>query len=156
MELVEGDITDMEIEAFVYDITADAKLSSGYGGAIAVRGGKTIQEELDSIGGCPTGEAIITSAGNLKAKHIIHVNGPKFHEPGTEEKLRRATSAALRLAEEKGMMSGVVTSVQLSHATPAGFVAHNFQNHTSVPRSGWDNEIAVLSNLRGQPRLDPL
>ena len=38
----------------------------------------------------------------------------------------------------------------------AGFVAHNYQNQTSVPRSGWDNEIAVLSNLRGQPHIDRL
>ena len=38
----------------------------------------------------------------------------------------------------------------------AGFVAHNYQNHTSMPRGGWDNEIAVLSNLRGQPQIDRL
>jgi len=47
---------------------------------------------------------------------------------------------------------------QARHVTSsnAGFVAHNYQNHTSMPRSGWDNEIAVLSNLRGQPRIDGL
>ncbi len=38
----------------------------------------------------------------------------------------------------------------------AGFVAHNYQNHTSMPRAGWDNEIAVLWNLRGEPRIDRL
>ncbi len=38
----------------------------------------------------------------------------------------------------------------------AGFVAANYQNQTSLPRGGWDNEIAVLSNLRGQPRIDRL
>jgi O-acetyl-ADP-ribose deacetylase (regulator of RNase III) len=98
-----GDITDMEAEAFVYDITEDVQLGSGYGGAIAVRGGKAIQEELDAIGKCRTGEAVITSAGNLKAKHIIHVNGPKFHEPDTESKLRAATRAALEKAKENGI-----------------------------------------------------
>ena len=51
----------------------------------------------------PTGEAIITSAGKMKAKHIIHVNGPKFHEPGTEEILKRTTLAAVQLAKEKGI-----------------------------------------------------
>ncbi len=101
IRLVEGDITDMEVDAFVFDITSDVKLGSGYGGAIAVRGGKSIQEELDAIGSCPKGEAIITEAGNMKAGHIIHVNGPKFYEPDTEEKLQKATLAALRLAEEK-------------------------------------------------------
>ncbi len=38
----------------------------------------------------------------------------------------------------------------------AGFVAHNYQNQTSMPRLGWDNEIAVLSTLRGEPNIDPL
>ena len=103
IRLVRGDITNLEVEAFVYDITADAKLGTGYGGAISQRGGPTIQKELSEIGSCPTGEAVITSAGKMKAKHIIHVNGPKFFEPDTEGKLRRATQAALQRAEEKGI-----------------------------------------------------
>lgn len=98
-----GDITDMEVEAFVFDITADAKLGSGYGGAIATRGGKVVQDELDAIGKCPTGQAIITSAGKMKAKRIIHLNGPKFLEEDPEGKLRRATRAALKRAEENGI-----------------------------------------------------
>jgi O-acetyl-ADP-ribose deacetylase (regulator of RNase III) len=103
IRLVIGDITDLEIDAFVYDITEDAKLGSGYGSAITARGGKAVQNELDSIGSCPTGEAIVTTAGKLKAGRIIHVNGPKFHEPDTEGKLRRATESALRKAEENGV-----------------------------------------------------
>lgn len=103
MKLVEGDITDLEVEAFVFDITADVKLGSGYGGAITVRGGRSIQEELNTIGSCATGEAIVTAAGLLKAEYIIHLNGPKFHEPGTEEILKRATQSALQRAEEKGI-----------------------------------------------------
>jgi O-acetyl-ADP-ribose deacetylase (regulator of RNase III) len=103
IRLVRGDITNLEVEAFVYDITADAKLSSGYGGAIAQRGGPSVQKELDEIKSCPTGEAIITGAGKMKSKFIIHVNGPKFNEPDTEGKLRRATQAALERAKEKGI-----------------------------------------------------
>lgn len=103
MSLVIGMITDLDVEAFVYDITADAKLGSGYGSAIAVGGGPGIQKELDEIGVCATGDVISTSAGKLKAKHIIYVNGPKFHEPGTEEILKKATLGALSLANEKGI-----------------------------------------------------
>ena len=103
IRLVTDDITDIDVEAFVFDITEDVKLGSGYGGAIAQRGGPKIQEELDAIGGVPTGEAVTTSAGNMKANYIIHLNVPKFHEPDTEEKLRRATQAALRQAEVKGI-----------------------------------------------------
>ncbi len=100
IRLVEGDITDMDVEAFVFDITEDVKLGTGYGGAITIRGGKAIQEELDAIGSCPKGEAIITGAGKMKAKHIIHLNGPKFFEEDEEGKLRRATKNALKRADE--------------------------------------------------------
>jgi len=103
ISLVRGDITDLDVQAFVYDITEDAQIGTGYGGAIAQRGGPSVQQELEAIGSCPTGEAVVTSAGSMKAKHIIHVNGPKFHEPDTADKLRRATRAALQRAEETGI-----------------------------------------------------
>lgn len=101
--LVRGDITEIEVDAFVFDITEDVKLGSGYGGAIQQRGGIVIQKELDAIGSCPTGEAIVTEAGSLKADYIIHTNGPKFREIDEEDKLFKATSSALIRAEEKGV-----------------------------------------------------
>ena len=103
LRLVRGDITDMEIEAFVFDITEDVKLGSGFGGAIQQRGGIVIQKELDEIGSCPTGEAVVTEAGILKADWIIHANGPKFREEDEEGKLRKTVQSALARAEEKGV-----------------------------------------------------
>lgn len=103
IRLVEGDIADLDVEAFVYDITSDAKLGTGYGSAITARAGKVVQNELNDIGSCPTGEAIITSAGKMKSKHIIHLNGPKFHEEDQEGKLQRAVQSALQRAEENGV-----------------------------------------------------
>jgi len=103
IRLIRGDITDIKVEAFVYDITSDCKLSSGYGGAITQRAGKAVQKELDEIGSLATGEAVITGAGKLKNNHIIHVNGPKFHEPETEAKLKRSVDAALKRAVESGI-----------------------------------------------------
>ncbi len=103
IRLVVGDITDLEIEAFVYDIDEDAQVGSGYGTAISGRAGKVVQDQLNEIGTVPKATAVITEAGRMKADHIIHVNGPKFHEPETEGKLERATRAALRLAGEKGI-----------------------------------------------------
>jgi O-acetyl-ADP-ribose deacetylase (regulator of RNase III) len=103
IRIVRDDITDMEVDAFVFDITEDLKLGSGHGSAIQQRGGVKIQEALDAIGGCPVGEAVITTGGLLKAKQIIHANGPKFCEPDEEGKLRRATQAALRLADDNGI-----------------------------------------------------
>jgi O-acetyl-ADP-ribose deacetylase (regulator of RNase III) len=103
VRIVRDDITDMEVDAFVFDITEDVKLGSGHGSAIQQRGGVKIQEALDEIGRCPVGEAVITTGGLLKAKHIIHANGPKFCEEDEEGKLRRATKAALALADENGL-----------------------------------------------------
>jgi O-acetyl-ADP-ribose deacetylase (regulator of RNase III) len=105
IKLVRGDVAGLEIEAFVFDITSDLKLGSGYGGAIAQRGGKRVQDELTALGTCPTGSAVVTSAGEMKSKFIIHANGPKYHEPDTEAKLRKTTQAVLRLADDKGIQA---------------------------------------------------
>ena len=103
IRLIRGDITDIEVEAFVYDLGPDCKLDSGYGGAIMSRGGKAIQDELDTVGTLETGDAVITGAGKLKVKHIIHANGPKYLEPNTEAKLKFATESALLLADAHGI-----------------------------------------------------
>lgn len=103
LRMVRGDITEIDVEAFVFDITEDAKLGSGFGGAIQQRGGVVIQKELDEIGSVPKGEAVVTQAGILKAEYIIHVNGPKFREEDEKGKLERTVSAALSRAEEKGI-----------------------------------------------------
>ena len=103
LRLVREDITEMEVDAFVFDITEDVKLGSGFGSAIQQRGGIVIQKELDEIGSCPTGEAVVTEAGILKADWIIHANGPKFREEDEEDKLRKTIQSALARAEEKGV-----------------------------------------------------
>lgn len=103
LTLSTGDITEMDVDAFVFDITEDVKLGSGYGGAIQQRGGIIIQKELDAVGSCPTGQAVVTQAGELKASCIIHTNGPKFREENEEWKLRLATLSALEKAEESGV-----------------------------------------------------
>ena len=103
LRLVRADITETEVEAFVFDITEDVKLGSGFGGAIQQRGGIVIQKQLDEIGSCPTGEAVVTEAGILKADWIIHANGPKFREEDEEAKLRKTVQSALARANEKGV-----------------------------------------------------
>jgi O-acetyl-ADP-ribose deacetylase (regulator of RNase III) len=93
-------IIDLDVDAVVYYARPDLALGSGFGAAIATKGGPKIQEELKRIGGSETTEAVITSGGNLKAKHIIHAVGPRFQEEDLEEKLRCTTLNALRRAEE--------------------------------------------------------
>ncbi len=103
IKLLISDITDIEIDCFVYYATADLKLGSGFGGAITMRGGPEIQKELDKLAPINTTDAVITNAGDLKANYIIHANGPKFQEEETDRKLRETVLNSLRLANEKNI-----------------------------------------------------
>ncbi len=105
--LMKGDITDMEIDAIVFDIKENLQLGSGFGGAISVRGGPSIQEELNKTGKLNKNEAIVTNAGNLKSKYIVHVVGPKFQEDNTKEKLQTSILNSLKKAEEKGDIKSI-------------------------------------------------
>jgi len=104
IRIARGDITALDgVDAFVYDARSDLALGSGYGGAIAVRGGPSVQEELKKIGRCEVGNAVVTAGGKMKAKFIVHAVGPHFQEADEDGKLRQAALAALRCAEEKGI-----------------------------------------------------
>jgi O-acetyl-ADP-ribose deacetylase (regulator of RNase III) len=103
IRLEKGDITDQEIDAFVYYATNDLKLGSGFGTAISSRGGPTIQKELDEIGPVETCTAVISNAGTMKAQKIIHAVGPKFQEQDMEGKLRKTMENSLLQAEENGI-----------------------------------------------------
>ncbi len=103
VRLIKGDITDIDVECFVFYAQSNLRLGSGYGSAISVRGGPSIQEELDKIKPIEVGQAVITEAGKLKASKIIHANGPKFQEERLEEKLKATVENCLKLADEKGI-----------------------------------------------------
>ena len=106
VRLVRGDVTELEVDAFVYYAQPNLNLGAGFGGAIAVRGGASVQKELEAMvkeGPLAVGEAVISGAGKLKAEHIIHAVGPRFKEADTEQKLHRTMVSCLRLAEEGGL-----------------------------------------------------
>jgi len=103
LRLIKGDITDLEIESFVYYAQHSLALGSGYGTAISVRGGPSVQEELKQYGTIGTCDAVVTAAGEMKAKYIVHAVGPRFQEEDTESKLRTTIQNALKQAEVKGI-----------------------------------------------------
>jgi O-acetyl-ADP-ribose deacetylase (regulator of RNase III) len=105
IELVQGDITELEADVIVNAANAALKLGGGVAGAIARKGGPRIQEECDRIGGTFVGGAVITTAGNLKAKHVIHAVGPRYGEGNEDEKLRNATLNSLKLADKHKLKS---------------------------------------------------
>jgi len=101
--LLVDDLTTLDVDAVVFYAKENLVLGSGFGTAIQTRGGDTIKKELEKIGGVRMGEAVITTGGRLKPRHVIHACGPKFQEPDTERKLRDCMLATLRLAGEKGL-----------------------------------------------------
>ena len=105
LELVEDDITEMETEAIVNAANAQLIMGGGVAGAIREKGGPNIQEECNKIGGTFVGGAVITTGGNLKAKHVIHAAGPRMGEGNEDEKLKNAALNSLKLADENNLKS---------------------------------------------------
>jgi O-acetyl-ADP-ribose deacetylase (regulator of RNase III) len=104
LELVLGDITAQEVDAIVNAANSHLAGGGGVDGAIHRAGGPAIMEDTDRrySGGCATGSAVISTAGNLRAKFVIHAVGPVWHggNAGEDRLLASAYRAALELAAE--------------------------------------------------------
>jgi len=111
LTLIQGDITEQETEAIVNAANTTLLGGGGVDGAIHRAGGLTILEECKKIrakqGECPTGEAAITTGGNLKAKYVIHTVGPVWSGGKRKEDtlLHNAYKNSLSLAKDKGIRS---------------------------------------------------
>ena len=99
--LTKGDITLMDLETIVYYARHDLALGSGLGNAIAIRGGSSIQEDLNTYKPVETCAAVLTNAGDLRSKYIIHAVGPRFQENDLEEKLKITILNVLSICEER-------------------------------------------------------
>lgn len=105
IELQKGDITKLEVDAIVNAANSSLMGGGGVDGAIHKAGGVQILDECLAIknkqGGCKTGEAVITNAGLLKAKKVIHTVGPKWNggKSNEAEKLHNCYINSLKLAE---------------------------------------------------------
>lgn len=107
ISLIKGDITLEETDAIVNAANSALAGGGGVDGAIHRAGGPAIMEECRKIGGCPTGSAVITTGGRLKARFVIHTVGPIYRDGSRNEPdlLRRAYHSSLKLALEKGLKS---------------------------------------------------
>lgn len=109
IELHQGDITLEEVDAIVNAANSSLAGGGGVDGAIHRRGGPTIMTETDQRypDGCPTGSAVISGAGNLPAKYVIHAVGPVWSggQRGEAELLAGAYRRCLELAVERDCRS---------------------------------------------------
>lgn len=107
IRLKQGDITKEEVDAIVNAANSGLLGGGGVDGAIHRAGGPEIMEECRQIrarqGGCPTGKAVVTGAGKLKARYVIHAVGPVWRggDGGEEELLRSAYRESLQRAAER-------------------------------------------------------
>lgn len=111
IEVVKGDITTMQTDAVVNAANSSLMGGGGVDGAIHRAGGPAVLEDCRNIvakqGSCKTGEAVITTAGNLPAKYIIHTVGPVWNggSKNEAEKLSNCYLNSLQLAEKYNLLS---------------------------------------------------
>jgi len=119
LRLVQGDITEMDTDAIVNAANPSLMGGGGVDGAIHRKGGPKILEECKRIretkypNGLPTGKAVITTGGNLKAKYVIHTVGPVWRggNKGEAELLSEAYRNSLKLAVSMGLKTIAFPSI---------------------------------------------
>jgi O-acetyl-ADP-ribose deacetylase (regulator of RNase III) len=127
LELVEGDITQQKVDAIVNAANTSLLGGGGVDGAIHRAGGPAILEECKKIGGCPTGEAVITTGGNLPASWVIHTVGPVWRDGSQREEalLRNAYKNSLKQADLNQLTSIAFPSISTgAYRFPIDKAAH--------------------------------
>ena len=127
LRIIQGDITRQATDAIVNAANSSLMGGGGVDGAIHRAGGLTILEECKQIvarqGRLPTGKAVITTGGNLKAKYVIHTVGPIWHggNKGEPELLASAYQQSLKIAAEKNINSVSFPSISTgAYGYPVG------------------------------------
>ena len=146
IELVNGDITTMKVDAIVNAANSSLLGGGGVDGAIHRAGGKVILDDCirirDKQGGCKVGEAVITTAGSMPAKYVIHTVGPVWSQSksGADQLLANAYRNSLKLAVENkvktiafpNISTGIYhfpkdEAARIAIRTVDDFLAHNDQ-----------------------------
>jgi O-acetyl-ADP-ribose deacetylase len=105
IEVMQGDLTQQDVDAIVNAANNDLELGGGVAGAIARAGGPAIQAECRKIGPVEVGDAAITTGGNLKARYVIHAASMRLGGRTSAESLARSTRRSLEIARARGLRS---------------------------------------------------
>lgn len=159
IKLVIGDITKIPAEAIVNAANSALAGGGGVDGAIHRAGGPSIMRELDQIrereGGCPTGSAVVTGAGNLPARYVFHAVGPVYRDGrhGEPELLASCYRKCLALAEELDVRTISFPSISTgAYRYPmeeaAGIALREVKAHLAGGKSGIREVVFVLFDQR--------
>ena len=105
VDVRQGDLTEQDVDAIVNAANNDLILGGGVAGAIARRGGPSIQAECRAIGPIEVGDAAITGGGQLKARFVVHAASMHLGGATSADSLRRSTRRSLELAGQRGLRS---------------------------------------------------
>jgi len=145
LELVEGDITQQDTDAIVNAANSRLQPGGGVDGAIHRAGGPEIFEQTRQLGGCPTGSAVLTTGGQLRARFVIHAVGPIYRDGlhGEAKLLASAYRESLKLAAARGLASVAFPSlstgvygypVEEAARVALGAVMAYLKEHTDIQR----------------------
>ena len=144
IKLEREDITEMSVDAIVNAANKKLQHGGGVARAIVSKGGYVIQEESNKIGEIGVGEAAITTAGNLKAKYVIHAVGPRMGEGDEEEKLKNATLNSLMLADEYNLRSIAFPAISTGVFGYPKYKCAKIMINTAINYSKKDTELKTI------------
>lgn len=105
IEVLEADITKLEVDAIANAANTQLMHGGGVAGAISHAGGPQIQRDSDELAPIGLGDAVETAAGELPCKWVIHAATMELGGPTSADIIRRATTSTLRLADQLGARS---------------------------------------------------
>jgi O-acetyl-ADP-ribose deacetylase (regulator of RNase III) len=140
--ILSGDLVDQQVDAVVNAANNDLVLGAGVAGAIRRRGGPSIQRECDEHGPVKVGDAAITGAGELPARHVIHAASMSLGGRTTHSSLRSSMDHVFRLAREHGVKTIAIPAVGTGIAgfpmeECAGVMAESLRD---AQHDGWEPE----------------
>jgi O-acetyl-ADP-ribose deacetylase len=143
VEILQGDLTEMDTDAIVNAANNDLQLGGGVAGAIRRKGGPLIQRQCNTIGTIPVGGAAMTTGGDLKARHVIHAASMQLGGATTAIALQSSTAHSLRIASQNNLKTIAFPAVGTGVAgfppkdcaeIMLGEVARHFEKPTSLEK----------------------
>ncbi len=138
VETYVGDITELSLDAIANAANSELWMGSGVAGAIKRKGGAEIEKEAISKGPIKPGESVVTDAGRLAAKRVLHCAGMPPGGRATSENVTRCVAEALRIADDEGLEEvafpaigagvGGLTKEVSAHAIVRAIVSHSKEN----------------------------